>query len=326
MSGAASPLLAVRDLAVAFDRGPRSFRAVDGVSFDLAAGEVMGLVGESGAGKTLTCRAIVGLLPSARARLAGGSLRFEGRELAGLDEAALRGVRGRRIGMIFQHPTSHLNPVMTIGEQIGEQLRFHDRMAPRAARARSIELLRQVRMPDPETRVDAYAHQLSGGMRQRAMIAAALAGRPALLIADEPTTALDVTVQAQILRLLLDLRDANGLAILLVTHDLGIVAETCDTVAVMYAGRIVERGRAAEVLADPRHPYTEGLLGSRPGMGRARAPLAAIPGQPPSPALAPAGCAFHPRCRHGIDACRAAAPPLRPAGPGRLVACIRAAP
>jgi len=318
-----APLLAVRDLAVSFHTPYGVVRAVDGVGFDLAPGEFMGLVGESGSGKTVTCRAMLGLLPNGRGRVDGGTALFEGVDLLRMDDEGLRRVRGRRIGMVFQNPTSHLDPVMSIGEQIGEVVRLHHGLAAGAARVRAVELLRGVRMPDPETRIDSYAHQLSGGMRQRAMIAMALAGGPALLVADEPTTALDVTVQAQILRLLLDLRDSQGLAIVLVTHDLGIVLETCNTVAVMYAGRIVERGPAATVLAAPRHPYTIGLLGSRPGAFPRRERLAAIPGQPPGPGALPTGCAFAPRCGHAEARCAAAAPTLRAVGDGRWVACVR---
>jgi peptide/nickel transport system ATP-binding protein len=318
-----APVLRVEDLTVEFTAPGGPLRAVDEVSFELAEGEVLGLVGESGSGKTLTCRALIRLLPSRRARITRGVVQVDGLDLMTLPESAMQRVRGERIGMIFQNPASHLDPVMTIGEQIGESLRFHKSITRRDAARRAVELLRQVGIPDPALRSRSYPHSLSGGMRQRAMIAIALAGEPRILIADEPTTALDVTVQAQILRLLLDLRDRAGLSIILITHDLGVVAETCETVAVMYAGRIVERADKRTLLRRPLHPYSQGLIRSQPGAGAPLAELPSIPGQPPSLADLPQGCRFHPRCTYVIPHCRETRPPLADAGAGRRSACLR---
>jgi peptide/nickel transport system ATP-binding protein len=318
-----APVLRVEDLTVEFTAPGGPLRAVDEVSFELAEGEVMGLVGESGSGKTVTCRALIRLLPSRRARITRGVVRVDGLDLMTLPERAMQRVRGGRIGMIFQNPMTHLDPIMTIGEQIGESLRFHKGITRRDAAGRAVELLRQVGIPDPALRSRSYPHSLSGGMRQRAMIAIALAGEPRILIADEPTTALDVTVQAQILRLLLDLRDRAGLSIILITHDLGVVAETCETVAVMYAGRIVERAAKRALLRAPLHPYSQGLIRSQPGAGAPLAELPSIPGQPPSLADLPQGCRFHPRCAYVIPRCREIRPPLADAGAGRRSACLR---
>jgi peptide/nickel transport system ATP-binding protein len=318
-----APVLRVEDLTVEFAAPGGPLRAVDEVSFELAEGEVLGLVGESGSGKTLTCRALIRLLPSRRARITRGAVRVGGLDLMTLPDSAMQRVRGERIGMIFQNPMTHLDPVMTIGEQIGESLRFHKGITRREAGRRAVELLRQVGIPDPGLRSRSYPHSLSGGMRQRAMIAIALAGEPRILIADEPTTALDVTVQAQILRLLLDLRDRAGLSIILITHDLGVVAETCETVAVMYAGRIVERAAKRTLLRRPLHPYSQGLIRSQPGTGAPLAELPSIPGQPPSLAELPQGCRFHPRCAYAIPRCREIRPPLADAGAGRQSACLR---
>ncbi|HEX5077784.1 MAG TPA: ABC transporter ATP-binding protein [Geminicoccaceae bacterium] len=316
-------LLEVEGLTVEFATPAGSFRATDGVSFSLAAGEVMGLVGESGSGKTVTCRALMRLLPSRQARVIAGSARIDGVDLMALDEAEMMRVRGAKIGMIFQNPMTHLDPVMAIGDQIAEPLRVHQGLPRAAALERAVELLRQVGIPDPARRVRAYPHEFSGGMRQRAMIAAALACRPKLLIADEPTTALDVTVQAQILRLLLELREREGLAIILISHDLGVVAQICDTIAVMYAGRIVERAAKRTLLRRPLHPYTAGLIGSQPGAAPPRLELPSIPGQPPSLIDLPRGCSFHPRCALAEPACRAAPPPLVEVAPGHHTACRR---
>jgi peptide/nickel transport system ATP-binding protein len=316
------PLLEVRDLAVEVRTPSGTLRAVDGVSFALREGEVLGLVGESGSGKTLTCRAILRLLPR-RVAIAGGTVDLAGRRVSDLPERRLGEVRGPLGSMIFQNPASHLDPVMTIGEQIAAPIRVHEGRSRREARGRARELLEQVGIPDALRRLDQYPHEFSGGMRQRAMIAAALACRPKLLIADEPTTALDVTVQAQILRLLLDLRDRLGLAILLVTHDLGVVAQTCDRLAVMYAGRIVEAGPKRTVLARPLHPYTEGLIASQPGVGAPGERLASIPGQPPGLADRRTGCAFAPRCRYAEEACRSAPPPESEPRPDHRTACRR---
>ena len=309
-------LLTVRNLAI----GVSQRLIVEDVDLDLREGEVLGLVGESGSGKTVTCRALARLLPRGL-RIAAGSVRFNGRDLARLSEEEMRKVRGVEIAMIFQNPSSHLDPVMRIGNQIAESVRYHEGASMADGRARAVELLRQVGIPDPARRVDAYPHEFSGGMRQRAMIAIALACNPKLLIADEPTTALDVTVQAQVLRLLLDLRDRLGLAILLVTHNLGVVAQTCDSLAVMYAGRVMERGATRELLRTPAHPYTEALLKCQPGSAKPAALLPAIPGQPPSASAFPDGCRFHPRCPRAAPQCQERRPELRPLDRERMAAC-----
>jgi peptide/nickel transport system ATP-binding protein len=316
-------LLECKDLAVEFVTPAGRLRAVDGVSFELAEGEVLGLVGESGSGKTVACRSMLRLLPSERARIVGGEVLFEGRELLRESEAQLRRLRGSRLAMIFQNPSTHLDPLMTVGRQVAEPLIYHEGLSSREARLRAIELLRQVGIPDPAHNIDAYPHQFSGGMRQRAMIAAAIACRPRLLIADEPTTALDVTVQAQILRLLLELRDRSGLAIILISHDLGVIASTCDRVVVMYAGRIMEQATKAEILRHPRHPYTAGLIGSRPSAGDRGRYLRSIDGQLPALSALPSGCRFHPRCPHAEAVCRAG--DLRPVAidATHATACIR---
>jgi peptide/nickel transport system ATP-binding protein len=316
-------LLEVRDLAVEFETASGRVRAVDSVSFDVAAGSALGLVGESGCGKSLTALALLKLTPP-HGRIAAGSVRFQGRDLLRLSDAELRKVRGASLALVFQEPAAALNPVYTVGDQIGEVLRVHGRADRRAARRRAIELLERVGIPDAARRAGAWPHELSGGMKQRVCIAMALACKPALLIADEPTTALDVTIQAQLLELLADLRRSEGLAILLISHDLGVVGELCDRVAVMYSGRIVERGPASELLERPRHPYTRGLLRSRPRLDAARAPdgrLPAIPGQVPEPRDRPSGCAFHPRCEIAEADCRVAIPPLLQVGPRHDVAC-----
>jgi peptide/nickel transport system ATP-binding protein len=318
-----APLLEVEGLTVEFATPGGPVRAVDGVSFALGHGEVLGLVGESGSGKTVTCRALIRLLPSRRAHIVAGRARLDGTDLLALDEVQMTQVRGATVGMVFQNPMTHLDPVMSIGEQIAEPLRVHQGMSRDDALAQAEDLLRQVGIPDPRRRVRSYPHEFSGGMRQRAMIAAALACRPKLLIADEPTTALDVTVQAQILRLLLDLRERTGLAIILISHDLGVVAETCDAIAVMYAGRIVERTDKRTLLRRPLHPYTKGLIGSQPGAAPPYAPLPSIPGQPPSLADLPSGCRFHPRCAYAERACRTEQPPLVEPDPGHATACRR---
>jgi peptide/nickel transport system ATP-binding protein len=310
-------LLTVRNLSIA--AGARTL--VEEVDLDLAEGEVLGLVGESGSGKTITCRALMRLLPAGELHIASGSIDLRGRNLAQASEAEMRRVRGVEIGMIFQNPNSHLDPVMRIGDQIAESVRFHEKASAQEARDRAIELLRQVGIPDPARRIGAFPHEFSGGMRQRAMIAVALACRPKILIADEPTTALDVTVQAQVLRLLLDLRDRLGLAIVLVTHNLGVVAQTCDTLAVMYAGRVMERGPKRALLRAPAHPYTEALLQCQPGSANPTEPLPAIPGQPPSPSAFPDGCRFHPRCPRAAIICQQQRPVLRPVSAKRTAAC-----
>ena len=306
-------LLDVRDLCIDFRTRAGVVRAVDRVSFSVAAGEIVGLVGESGSGKTLTMMSALGLISDPNA-IVSGSIRYRGQELAGLPARALRRFRGREIAMIFQDPMSAMNPVHTVGWQIVEQIRTHLPLSRTEARARAVGLLGRMGIPSPEAAYHRYPHQLSGGLRQRAMIAMALSCDPSLLIADEPTTALDVTVQAQILGLLDGLRSAFGSSIVLITHDMGVVAELADRVMVMYAGRLVERGPVGAVLSAPAHPYTSGLLASIPPLEGARPHrLAAIPGAPPSPAERPAGCAFQPRCAHRFEAC-AVRPELRATG------------
>ncbi|WP_342326451.1 ABC transporter ATP-binding protein [Klebsiella michiganensis] len=277
---------------------------VDNVSLTLEAGEMLGLVGESGSGKTVTCRALMRLLPGAGLRITGGEVLLDGRDILSLSEGQMSAVRGREIGMIFQNPTSHLNPVMTIGEQIAESRRLHFAANRRQAREDALALLRQVGIPDPQNRLSSYPHEFSGGMRQRAMIAVALAPEPRLLIADEPTTALDVTVQMQILRLLSDLRAELGLAVIMITHDLGVVAQTCDRIAVMYGGRLCEVGGKREVLGGPLHPYTRGLIDCQPASEGGQGRLTIIDGQPPSADHFPSVCRFHPRCRRADEACQ----------------------
>ena len=319
-SGDRAPLLSVRSLTAVFDLPDGPAAAADRVSFDLRAGETLCLVGESGSGKSITALSIVGLMPPP-GRVVEGEVLFRGRDLLRLDERDLQPVRGADIGFVFQEPMSALSPVFTIGAQIAETLEVHGRAAPgRDARAQAIELLRRVRIPEPERRADDYPHQLSGGLRQRATIALAIACGPALLIADEPTTALDLTIQAQILDLLKEMRDAFGLALLLITHDLAIVAESGDRVAVMYAGRIVEQGPVVDLLRAPLHPYTRALLASMPGASPGRM-LAAIPGTVPRLGAAPPGCLFAPRCPDRFEPCDAAPPALTAYGVQRQVRC-----
>jgi oligopeptide/dipeptide ABC transporter ATP-binding protein len=307
------PLLRVRDLKTYFvtDRGAGTARAVDGVSFDLQPGETLGIVGESGCGKTVTSLSILRLIPEPPGHIRPGSyIEFEGRNLLSLAPKELRAIRGNRIAMIFQEPMTSLNPVLTIGDQVAEAAIVHQRLSRRAARARAIEMLQQVGIPDPGSRVDDYPHQLSGGMRQRVMIAMALICHPQILIADEPTTALDVTIQAQILELLARLQQQLGMAVLLITHDLGVVAGTADRVVVMYAGQVVESAPTPELFARPRHPYTEGLMASIPRLDRPRERLHSIPGSVPAATAWPAGCRFHPRCPFAWEKCRTEEPPL----------------
>ncbi|WP_375456977.1 ABC transporter ATP-binding protein [uncultured Methylobacterium sp.] len=317
------PVLEVEDLSVAFRGRGGERAAVRGVGFSVAPGETLALVGESGCGKSLTAFALLGLLP-ANAR-AGGRVRLEGRDILGLQGEAMRRLRGARIAMIFQEPMTALNPVLTIGAQIVEAIREHEAVSRADARARALGLLARVRMPDPERRFDAYPHHLSGGQRQRVMIAMALACTPAVLVADEPTTALDVTVQAQILDLIDDLRRETGMAVVLITHDLGLVAEHADRVAVMYAGRVVETRPAETLIAVPLHPYTRGLIAARPRLGTGpRRRLAEIPGQVPPLGAMPPGCAFAPRCPSAAAPCRETLPPLDVAGSAaERVACLR---
>ena len=317
-------LLAVDGLTVAFATGRGLVNAVEQVSMTIAAGEVLGIVGESGSGKSVTALAIMGLLPRPPARVTAGRITFEGTELLGLSERGLRRIRGPGIGMVFQEPMSSLNPVFTIGDQIGETLRAHERLGPAARRVRTVALLDRVGIPSAARRLDDYPHQMSGGQRQRVMIAIALACNPRLLIADEPTTALDVTIQAQILDLLLELRAERGMAVMLITHNMGVVAETADRVLVMYSGRIVEQSPAAALFDRPAHPYTSGLLACVPSLDMDLHRLQAIPGSLPDPARRPPGCRFAPRCPRHIPDCDAAVPPLLPVAAGHEAACIRA--
>ena len=319
-------LLSVRDLAVRFDAPGGAIHAVNGVSFELARGETLGIVGESGSGKSVTALAALGLIAQPPGCVSGGGILYEGRDLTRMAPDALREIRGNRIAMIFQEPMTSLNPVFTIGRQIAEAVELHLGMGRREARDYSIEMLAKVGIPLPAQRAGEYPHQLSGGMRQRVMIAMALSCKPQILLADEPTTALDVTIQAQIVDLMLELQQALGTAILLISHDMGLVAETCDRVAVMYAGRIVEEAGVGEIFAQPRHPYTAGLLASVPRLRTTRGEprtgvLPAIPGVVPSPARLPAGCAFAPRCANALAACRESVPALREIAPGHRVSC-----
>jgi peptide/nickel transport system ATP-binding protein len=319
-----TPLLEVRGLTVEFRTSAGIVRAVNGIDFEIAAGETVGLVGESGSGKSVTSRAIMGLLPP-RTSTVRGSVRLAGDELVGLPERAYRRIRGERVAMVFQDPLTALNPLYRAGEQVAEALRFHFGVSRAEADRRTVGLLADVGLPDPEEVARQYPHELSGGMRQRVMIAMALACEPELLIADEPTTALDVTVQAQILELLRDLVRERGMALLLITHDLGVVRELCERAIVLYAGRIAETASVAALFSGARHPYTSGLGASNPSIASRRARLPQIPGGPPDPARLPAGCAFAPRCPVAIERCREELPPLAAVGEGRLAACHRSA-
>jgi peptide/nickel transport system ATP-binding protein len=313
-------LLEVADLCVYFRTHDGLVKAVDGVSFTLNEGETLGLVGESGCGKSVSAYAILQLLPVPPAVYAGGEIRFRNENLLALNDAGMRRVRGNQISMIFQEPMSSLNPIMTIGQQITEVFLEHQKISKREARDRAIEMLRRVRIPSPEARFNEYPHQLSGGMKQRAMIAMALMCRPQLLIADEPTTALDVTIQAQILDLLNDLQSEFGMSVLLITHDLGVIAETCERVAVMYAGRIVESAPVADLFEKPKHPYTHGLFRSLPSLTEKKKTLAVIPGAVPSPLDFPSGCRFRTRCAMVQEICKQE-PPLRELAPSHFAAC-----
>jgi oligopeptide/dipeptide ABC transporter ATP-binding protein len=321
-----APLLRVRDLVTSFrtDSGP--LRAVDGVSFDVPQATTVALVGESGCGKSVTALSIMGLVASPRGKIESGAIELDGRNLVGLPERAMRQVRGNMVSMIFQEPMTSLNPVYTIGWQIVEAVRLHQSVSRRAARARAIDLLRLVGIPEPETHVDAYPHHLSGGQRQRAMIAMALACEPKLLLADEPTTALDVTIQAQILELLRELQDRLAMSILLITHDLGVVAESATQVVVMYAGRVVESAAVRDLFSAPAHPYTRALLESVPGpAARLTRRLHAIEGMVPDLRRLPPGCRFADRCSMCIERCLVEEPELASVGPGRSSRCWRAA-
>jgi oligopeptide/dipeptide ABC transporter ATP-binding protein len=317
-------LLALNDLKTHFRTDDGIVRAVDGVSFEVRAGETLAVVGESGSGKSVTSLSILRIVPSPPGEIAGGTIVFKGRNLLDLSEAEMRKIRGKEISMIFQEPMTSLNPVYTCGEQIIEALVLHENIDRRAARVRAIEMLTMVGIPLPEQRVDEYPHQLSGGMRQRVMIAMALACRPAILIADEPTTALDVTIQAQILELLKRLQRELGMAVLLITHDLGVVAETADRVAVMYAGQVVEYCDVQSAFKRTLHPYTAGLLASLPKLGVKSDILRVIPGNVPNPARFPSGCRFHPRCPVAEERCRREVPELRTFDGEHRTRCWRA--
>ena len=322
----ADPLLRVENLQTHFATPGGALRAVDGLSFDVMAGETVAVVGESGCGKSVTSLSILRLVPEPPGRVRG-RVAFEGEDLLALPERAMRALRGGRIGMIFQEPMSSLNPVLTVGRQIGETVRLHERVGARAAEDRAVEMLTLIGIPEPARRAREYPHQLSGGMRQRVMIAMALACNPRLLIADEPTTALDVTVQAQILGLVRDLQRRLGSAVVLITHDLGVVAETAERVIVMYAGRKVEEASVGAIFADPQHPYTRWLLGAVPKLGASLVPgagrgrLAEIPGQVPDLRKPIVGCAFAGRCQSATELCRRIAPACEEKAPGHYAAC-----
>ena len=312
----AAPLLEVRHLRVEFPSRRGTLLALDDISFDIAAGEILGVVGESGAGKSLTGSAIIGLLDPP-GRIAGGEILLAGQRIDQLPYEQMRAIRGRKIGAIFQDPLTSLNPLYTIGRQLTETIRTHLPVSEAEARARAIKLLQETGIPAAEQRIDQYPHQFSGGMRQRVVIALALAAEPQLIVADEPTTALDVSIQAQIISLIRRLCKEHGTAVMLVTHDMGVIAETCDRVAVMYAGRIVEVGPVADVIHRPSHPYTVGLMGSIPAMDEERERLLQIDGAMPRLNAIPKGCAFNPRCPHVFDKCRSERPDLVDAGPTR---------
>jgi len=322
MSAPGDALLEIEDLVVEFRQGRGRVLANDHVSLTVRAGETLGIVGESGSGKSVLCRAVLRLLPSPPATVRARQLRFAGRDLMALDETAMRRVRGQDIAMIFQNPMTSLNPVWPIGDQVSEGLRVHKGLGQRAARDRAIELLKQVGIPSPELRVDEYPHQWSGGMVQRAVIAMAMANQPKLILADEPTTALDVTIQDQILALLMDLQSAGGMALVLVSHDMAVVAETCDRVAVMYAGRIVELAETRTIFRDTRHPYTLGLMRSIPRIDVKGDRLVPIQGTPPNLSTLPPGCPFAPRCRFATPECHNTDVALREVAPGHFSACL----
>jgi oligopeptide/dipeptide ABC transporter ATP-binding protein len=315
-------LIRLNDLQTSFLTPDGEVKAVDGVSFEIDEGKTLGLVGESGCGKSVTALSILRLVPSPPGKVVGGKVLYRGRDLLGLSGREMRKIRGNEISMIFQEPMTSLNPVFTIGNQIGEAIRLHQGLGKRETREKTIEMLRLVKIADPEARIDDYPHQLSGGMRQRVMIAMALSCNPSLLIADEPTTALDVTIQAQILELMKELQERLGMALLLITHDLGVVAEQANEVAIMYGGKIVERAKAERIFHRPLHPYTLGLLNSLPGMGgRKKKRLEAIPGVVPSPLDLPSGCHFRDRCPKAGGICAEAEPKLVEKEKDHWVAC-----
>jgi peptide/nickel transport system ATP-binding protein len=326
----AGPLLVVEELRTVFDLRHGEVKAVDGVSFAVMPHETLAIVGESGCGKSITALSLMRLVPDPPGRIASGRVMLEGRDLLALDEEAMRAVRGKDVAMIFQEPMTSLNPVLTIGSQIAEVVLLHENVSRKEAWAKAVDMLRLTRIPAPEQRANEYPHQLSGGMRQRAMISMALACNPKVLIADEPTTALDVTIQAQILDLILDLQKKLGTAVILITHDLGVVAETAHRVIVMYAGKKVEEAPVEELFARPQHPYTHGLMASIPRLPLMRGAtevegerLQEIPGTVPALTNLPPGCVFAPRCAHAIDRCRAEYPPYEEKRPGHWAACWR---
>jgi oligopeptide/dipeptide ABC transporter ATP-binding protein len=316
--------LEIKDLTVSFSSEGRRVEVVSGVSISVPEGKIVGVVGESGCGKTVTALSVMRLIPEPPGRIEGGEIIFDGADILRSSDRDMRALRGNRISMIFQEPISSLNPVFTVGDQIGEALRTHLRITKKEEKERVIELLRLVGIPAPEKRIKNYPHELSGGMSQRVMIAMALACSPEVLIADEPTTALDVTIQAGILELIDELRVKMGMAVLLITHDLGIIAEVADSVYVMYAGKVVERAATRELFKNPKHPYTVGLLNSIPDLRESKEKLDAIPGVVPSPGSFPPGCRFQDRCPLVIDKCRREEPPLSEHAPGHWSACFRA--
>jgi peptide/nickel transport system ATP-binding protein len=318
-----NPLLEIRSLSTHFFTEEGVVRAVENVSFEIHPGEIVSLVGESGCGKSVTGLSILRLIPSPPGQIVSGEILFDGRDLLQLKEKEMEKVRGNEIAMIFQEPMTSLNPVFTIGDQIMEAILLHQKLDKIEARRRTMEMLDRVKIPSPEMRIDAYPHQLSGGMRQRAMIAMALSCQPKLLIADEPTTALDVTIQAQILQLLKEIQREMGMAVMLITHDLGVVSEIADRVAVMYAGRIVEMAPIEAIFGQMRHPYTKGLMDSIPQLQEKRRRLNAIPGQVPNPMDLPVGCKFHPRCYLMIKECKKEDPPLLQVNGDHYTRCIR---
>ncbi len=317
------PLLAVKDLVTVFYGEARPIAAVDGVSFEVGRGETLGIVGESGCGKSVTSLSVMRLIPNPPGRILNGEILFEDRDILGLSKPQMRKVRGNEISMIFQEPMTSLNPVFTVGTQISEAIRLHQGLGKKEAISCAVEMLRLVGIPTPQQRVKEYPHQMSGGMRQRVMIAMALSCNPKLLIADEPTTALDVTIQAQILELMRDLKSRIGMAVMLITHDLGVVAEVAERVLVMYAGVIVEESPVAPLFEEPLHPYTQGLLASIPRLDMAKTRLHMIKGVVPNPLGMPKGCRFSPRCDHAEGRCLTEEPPLANLGDGRKVRCWR---
>ena len=316
-------LLDIQDLRTHFHTDDGVAKAVDGVNYSIKPGETLGVVGESGCGKSVTAMSVMRLIPMPPGEIVSGKILFQGRNLLELSEAEMRKIRGNEISVIFQEPMTSLNPVFKVGQQIGEALILHQKLTKLEAREKTIELLRKVGIPDPAKRVDEYPHQMSGGMKQRVMIAMALACQPKLLLADEPTTALDVTIQAQILDLLKELQESEGMAILMITHDLGVIAECADHVAVMYAGKVVEFAPVVDLFENPKHPYTVGLFRSLPRVGEEKETLEVIRGNVPNPLEFPSGCKFWPRCPHATDRCKSEEPVLESVGEHHTAACWR---